>query len=215
MKTVTLPINADTFFLPVTEYLSTYHARSTEQTRYYLNGVFCEFESGVGFHMVATDGHLLIRHSFDTAGAHIGENIASQKDATTRGFILDLDVMEKAFKSKGTGPLWMHGDLTTGILQVVDGDPTQDTHARVGVCEFSRIDGHFPDYRRVMPAPGEPVGPFALDLTIVDKIRKALAFYSTGKDVKASFHSVQRTDPVLIKSLSCPGFTAVQMPIRF
>ena len=213
MKQIDLTRTPDTFILPVRDYLAAYQARSTEEVRYYLRGVYCETAITGGAWMVATDGTLMHYISLDSA-AHIGDNVATQKDSHYGGFILDMDPTEKAMKAKGRGALWMHGDISTGIVQVFDTSPEEAIAERVGVCEFGRIDGTFPDWRRIRPNEDfAPDGAFALDLDVIEKTRKACRLYE--RSAKVSFHSGRNpADPVLIKSLAHPAFSAVAMPVR-
>lgn len=95
---------------------------STEETRYYLNGV-CVSPSG---HIVSTDGHRLF------AGRYLGETVESEiiiplatvKKALTgyRGDKIDLSDWRKAGRSCSLGDL-----------------------------KFTPVDGTFPDWKRILP----------------------------------------------------------------
>lgn len=105
-------------------------AISSEETRYYLNGVY--WHAGEQFHAVATDGHRLAKFS-----AALPEGAAGMA-----GIIVPrqtVDLIGKILGDKGKATISL-----------------SDTKLRVeydGTVLVSKlIDGHFPDYVRVIPA---------------------------------------------------------------
>lgn len=109
------------------------HCISTEETRYYLNGVYlCAAEGSNTLRAIATDGHRLARIDSETVVSEAPSVILHTKL---------IDLLLKIAKPKGNrlfrlyvGELWVC-ILTDGIEIV----------SRV-------IDGTFPDYTRVIPA---------------------------------------------------------------
>ena len=164
-KIVYVEETATTFFLPARDVLAVWNATSGEKTRYYLNGVYVEEHDKDGIQIIATDGHVLLRKPV-ASGAFIGADVSKQATQFDRGFILALDTADKAMKAKTQGDAWLYGDTATGIVQVLDVKAKADEgYRRVGVLEFERIDGTFPDWRRVLPAvePGEAGAPMLIE----------------------------------------------------
>jgi DNA polymerase III sliding clamp (beta) subunit (PCNA family) len=108
-------------------------AVSTEETRYYLNGVNLEFTPD-GVVMAATDGHrmIVLRQPY-------GEHYATGAHASV---IVPRDLVAKLKVKLRTL------DETTLTI----GDDGKLTFEHAGeMFGGSRVDGNFPDYRRVVP----------------------------------------------------------------
>ncbi|KMS58780.1 hypothetical protein V473_07175 [Sphingobium cupriresistens LL01] len=124
---------------------------STEETRYYLNGVFIEANPEGGACCVATDGHRM-GISYDADGF------------VDRSMIVRIPSIIKPEKGLFLKP-WLVGMLTdggNGYIAIVEGkktehreDDAQHAIARVEECALrigrSFIDGNYPDWRRVVP----------------------------------------------------------------
>jgi len=108
-------------------------AVSTEETRYYLNGINLEFTPD-GIVMAATDGHrmIVLRQPY-------GEHAATAAHASV---IVPRDLVAK-LKIK-------HKTLDETTLTIGDDGKLTFEHAGESFGG-SRIDGAFPDYRRVVP----------------------------------------------------------------
>jgi len=125
------------FYMPVNDAKTmierTRFAISTEETRYYLNGIYMHaLENGQKLRAVATDGHRLARFEMDCpAGA---ENLP--------GVIVPRKAVNEIHKLLGDGD----GDVMISIgetkIRVAMGDT---------VLTSKLIDGTFPDYERVIP----------------------------------------------------------------
>ena len=141
MKTIIPTPTPTTFFLPADDLRAAFQCIST--TSYYLNGVFVESDK-----LVALDGHQMLTIEMPD-GCHVGTECFTQGMDEPRmpgaGFILSCDATDKAFKAKASGgDLWVYGDTTTGILQFVINHGKGGEMYRVGVLEFTRIDGRWP-----------------------------------------------------------------------
>jgi DNA polymerase-3 subunit beta len=119
-------ISADTFLDLLNR---TKFAMSTEETRYYLNGVYLHNDDAGDLIAVATDGHRLAKMT------HTG-------DVSVAGVIIPRKTVDRLAK----------------LLDGVDGDvklETSETKMRVTGDGFSitskLVDGTFPDYTRVIP----------------------------------------------------------------
>lgn len=125
---------------------ATAFAISSEETRYYLNGIYLhtvETEDGLALRGVATDGHRLSRLDLPAPEGSAGMPgvIVPKKTATT---MIDLLV-----------------EVAKGEKIEVAVDPRTIRFEAGPVCLASKlIDGTFPDYQRVIPA----APPFAVTL---------------------------------------------------
>ena len=216
MKLVTPTETPTTFFLPLRDVLAVWNATPTEKTRYYLNGVYVEQHDRDGIQLIATDGHILLRKTC-APEAFMGADVSMQARQFDRGFILALDTTDKACKAKSVGEAWIYGDTETGIIQVLDvcGE-VKDGYRRLGVVEFDRIDGTFPDWRRVLPkvTPGKGVGPVCCDLALLARFQSASKVF--GSKPWARITSAKPGDPMLVEfGSACEGMTGVLMPARW
>lgn len=117
-------------------------AVSTEETRYYLNGVFFEFLAYL--QLTATDGHRLL--SYDTPHK-IAQPASGEKIPP---FILPRKTVDMVLKAGGVQ--W--------VLAYTPDHRARFTNENGVTIESKLIDGAFPDYSRVIPK-----GPFAYTLT--------------------------------------------------
>ena len=117
-------------------------AVSTEETRYYLNGVFFEFLAYL--QLTATDGHRLLSYGtpHKIAQPASGEKIPP--------FILPRKTVDMVLKAGGVQ--W--------VLAYTPDHRARFTNENGVTIESKLIDGSFPDYPRVIPK-----GPFAYTLT--------------------------------------------------
>ncbi|MEO0667794.1 MAG: DNA polymerase III subunit beta [Pseudomonadota bacterium] len=110
-------------------------AISTEETRYYLNGVYmhvCEGEDGKSLRCVATDGHRLARidSTLPEGAADMPGVIVPRKTVGELRKLLDDDEMQIAVSVSETKVRFATPDIT---------------------LTSKVIDGTFPDYTRVIP----------------------------------------------------------------
>ena len=215
-KTVYVEETATTFFLPARDVLAVWNATSSEETRYYLKGVYVEQHDKDGIQLIATDGHVLLRKPV-ARNAFIGADVSRQATQFDRGFILALDTADKAMKAKTVGDAWLYGDTATGIVQVLDVDGKADKgYRRVGVLEFDRIDGTFPDWRRILPAvePGFAGASVCVELAKLVQMQKAAKVYGRNSPVRIT--AGEAGAPMLIEFGSdCEGLTGIVMPLRW
>ena len=147
-------------------------AVSTEETRYYLNGINLEFTPD-GVVMAATDGHrmIVLRQPY-------GEHAATAAHASV---IVPRDLVAK-LKINPRMKTLDTTDLTIGD----DGKLTFE-HAGESYGG-SRIDGTFPDYRRVVPQDldGKPAQYNPAYLADFAKARQELTGQKADRDGKTS-----------------------------
>lgn len=118
---------------------------STEETRYYLNGVYVEPHPCGGVNLVATDGHRLFI-AYDAFG-----------EATAPAIVRLSKAALKACKpSASDRKHGVHCTLTVnieGLATVLDNNGCVAASDRQTI-----IDGRFPDYRRVLPRTQDATG---------------------------------------------------------
>lgn len=165
-------------------------AVSTEETRYYLNGVYIHHVEGWTYKAVATDGHRLYVGTLelpDAQGAGFGEG-SSGGFIIPRRFLnmirkhrprIDPASMIEIFAARSGPPANADKTLAPENVQAV-----RDKASRVGLSYYlgetriatvtKLIDGTFPDYTRAIPHPQKG------DKTIVFK----------AKDMKAAIDAI-------------------------
>lgn len=115
---------------------------SKEETRYYLRGVYVEPHHVKGVTMVATDGHKLIV-------LHDESGVADESAIINLGDALKLCKPKRGERGRdvriGTG----ESDAT--ICETFEDKDGTLTDTPLGMAYGVRIDGSFPDYRRVVP----------------------------------------------------------------
>lgn len=128
-------------------------AASTEETRYYLNGVYIEADRDWGMRAVATDGHRLYVAPFqvpDAAGDLPGIIVPHK---TVRE-LLQLAGRDRAVSMRVAPKVRRNDDGTAQMLTDQAGADhiALDVHD-IGVGLASKlIDGNFPEYQRVIPS---------------------------------------------------------------
>ncbi len=162
------------------------HAISTEETRYYLNGVYLH-PVDLDLRMAATDGHRLARLTLDApdGGASFPPVIVGRK---TVG-VLDklLAAAAKTTDGKETEPASVlveangegKGCLLRFAMPASDGGEIEIT--------AKTIDGDYPDYQRVIPS--APAYRAVLDRAGLVEVVRRVAVMGAGKSkiVKAEF----------------------------
>ncbi|WP_420408674.1 DNA polymerase III subunit beta [Hoeflea sp.] len=145
-------------------------AMSSEETRYYLNGMFFhEYQNE--FVMVATDGHRLYRRVMalpEGAAAMPGVIIPRKTIA----------LLHKLLKGKAC-PDHVDIEVTEANARITWGDP--DFHVTITT---KLVDGTFPDYNRVIPTGNDKVAVFDAD-TLAEAVRAvSLVSSERGRAVK-------------------------------
>jgi DNA polymerase-3 subunit beta len=176
-------------------------AVSTEETRYYLNGVNLEFTPD-GVIMAATDGHrmIVLRQPY-------GEHAATGAHASV---IVPRDLVAKLKIKLKT--------LDTTTLTIGDDGRLTFEHAGESFGG-SRIDGAFPDYRRVVPKDldGKPAQYNPAYLADFAKARQELTGQKADRDGKTSpIVRYNGGSPAVVDFAWDTGFEAfgIIMPLR-
>jgi len=220
MKTITPTPTPTTFFLPADDLRAAFQCISTEQTRYYLCGVLIEDDK-----LVALDGHQMLTIELPD-GCHVGTECFTQGMDAARmpgatgtpqgaGFILSCDATDKAFKAKASGgDLWVYGDIETGILQVVINHGEGGEMYRVGVLEFTVIDGTYPDWRRVVAKGDGGAASLCYDPAVLARLVKAADVIEKGRPIRLT-GGQSEGDPIRVDFVASPRLRGTLMPVRW
>ena len=211
MKTITPTLTPTTFFLPADDLRAAFQCIGTEQTRYYLCGVLIEADN-----LVALDGHQMMTIELPD-GCHVGTECFTQgMDAPEgAGFILSCDATDKAFKAKASGgDLWVYGDIETGILQFVINHGEGGEMYRVGVLEFTVIDGTYPDWRRMVAKGDGGANSVCYDPAVLAKLIKAADVIDKGRPIRLTSGSTPG-DPIRVDFVASARLRGTLMPMRW
>jgi len=211
MKTITPTSTPTTFFLPADDLRAAFQCISTKQTRYYLYGVLIEADK-----LVALDGHQMMTIELPD-GCHVGAECFTQgMDAPEgAGFILSCDATDKAFKAKASGgDLWVYGDIETGILQFVINHGKGGEMYRVGVLEFTRIDGTYPEWRRVVAKGDGSAASLCYDPALLGKLIKAADVIKKGKGIRLTSGATP-DDPIRVDFVASPRLRGTLYSMRW
>ena len=210
MKTITPTLTPTTFFLPADDLRAAFQCISTGQTRC-LGGVFVEADK-----LVALDGHQMLTIELPD-GCHVGTECFTQGMDAPRmpgaGFILSCDATDKAFKAKASGgDLWVYGDIETGILQFVINHGEGGEMYRVGVLEFTVIDGTYPDWRRMVAKGDGGANSVCYDPAVLGKLIKAADVIKKGKGIRLTGGE---DDPIRVDFAASPRLRGTLYPVRW
>jgi hypothetical protein len=214
MKTITPTPTPTTFFLPADDLRAAFQCISTEQTRNYLCGVFVEADN-----LVALDGHQMLTIELPD-GCHVGAECFTQDMDAPRmpgatgirgaGFILSCDATDKA----SGGDLWVYGDIETGILQFVINHGKGGEMYRVGVLEFSVIDGTYPEWRRVVAKGDGGTNSVCYDPAVLGKLIKAADVIDKGRGIRLTGGEGEG-DPIRVDFVASPRLRGTLMGMRW
>lgn len=168
-------------------------AASTEQPRYYLNGVHVECRTDHVIY-VSTNGHVMLvaREELPT--------LESGEERLTGNFIIPLD---------DCAPKLLRGDEATVILSAETKDAVR---MKLGTHLITLIEGTFPDWRRVVPKAsdgGEHAHFNPEYVALMGKFAKAM----TGKPQDAVIQRGAATDPRAVSFGPGHAFGVI-MPMR-
>ena len=213
MKTITPTLTPTTFFLPSDDLRAAFQCISTGQTRRYNSGVFVEADN-----LVALDGNQMLKIELPD-GCHVGTECFTQGMDAPRmpgaGFILSCDATDKAFKAKASGgDLWVYGDIETGILQFVINHVKGGEMYRVGVLEFSVIDGTYPDWRRVVAKGDGGTNSMCYSPTVLAKLIKAADVIDKGRPIQLTSGATQG-DPIRVDFVASPRLRGTLYSMRW
>jgi DNA polymerase III subunit beta len=114
---------------------------STEETRYYLNGIYChQPEGSTGLRMVATDGHRMALRETGMDWPHPAMILPTRA----------VQILRQLTRKGGNEP------LRIAVAGGNSGAPRIRIEAEGWTLHTKTIDGTYPDYTRVIPKPDAP-----------------------------------------------------------
>lgn len=185
----------------------TWFAISTEETRYYLNGIYfhtIENEGELKFRAVATDGHRLAR----------AEIVAPHGAEEMPGIIVPRKTVGEIQKLTDGPDAKVTVELSDSKIRLTFAEePKEGEAAPIGIVLTSKlIDGTFPDYGRVIPQGNDKLmrvdrGEFA---TAVDRVSTISS--ERGRAVKLTMGEGR-----LVLSVTNPdsGSATEELPIEY
>lgn len=171
-------------------------AISTEETRYYLNGVF--WEPG---EFVATDGHRLVRHSYKhTSDAGNVKAIIPRKAVNVMRGLAKGDVITKFYYKPPVNPASKE-EPPPPYLIFMFGNYRLTTKT---------IDGTYPDYKRVIPDASRAGKVLTLDgERLRDAVNRVLQIHiASGSRGRAVSFKKDEDGKVILSSSALGEFTA-------
>jgi hypothetical protein len=210
-------VNADLF-------RRAYECVSTEEMRYYLNGVLVETHPDGGAILVATDGRILVairdKEALVEGGCgivHVNREVlaACRKNGGLR----------RVFDSRSEVPLHLFVEgpraaVAKRVSDELDGDRRWDiVRAPDQSCEAYQwhgalIDGTFPDWRKVVPKePADAVYPSSFNPALVARLDAALCRPKSGSSVSLTPTKGEIAPMIAHGDGSVDGF-GVLMPLR-
>jgi hypothetical protein len=199
-------VSADLFALA-------YEAVSTEETRYYLNGVFVQPHHDKGAFLVSTDGHRMVVIHDDKAEVSESAIVqlpkyARQQLKSRRGFKLERKALTVDIESKNA----------TISTEIVDKDGLVTRSDQIMTAHNVIIEGTFPDWRRVCPkGKMEAAGVIGLNSRYVSSLGKFGAqFDSINRGGMYFMKPEGQSDdgPIMIRWGNVHHIFAVLMPYR-
>ena len=150
-------------------------------------------------------------------GCHVGTECFTQgMDAPEgAGFILSCDATAKQFKAKASGgDLWVYGDIETGILQFVINHKEGGEMSRVGVLEFTRNAGTYPEWRNIVAKGCGGAASLCYDPAVLARLVKAADVIDKGKGVRLTGGATPG-DPIRVDFVASPRLRGTLMPMRW
>jgi DNA polymerase-3 subunit beta len=172
-------------------------AASTEETRYYLNGVFVQIAKDHTTY-VATDGHILLAHREDAPKDQPNEMLGD--------FIIPNETIKafKLHKRIDLATVTREGDKNPAVLRIDYIDHTSITKT---------IDGTFPDWRRVVPT--NPSGkPGHYNPELLCKLQKAARTLTGDNTGGTPMLAQDDSGPTLVSFIGLEDTFGVIMPMR-
>lgn len=206
-------------------------AQSTEETRYYLNGVLVEPNPAGGVNLVATDGHVLIA-VHDKTGETNGSWICPVPSQMRQFLLANLDPRPEPEDHDG---FYMDEPEVGGEPEIrqldqitFSGDMasiTSPEHAwqekapieMVMAAQIGAIDGKFPPWAKVVPRPKEDapnISCFTAAARYGSLLGRAARIMTNNLGAGVRWRGVEQNGPVLAGAWERDDLLMVLMPMR-
>lgn len=205
--------------------------QSTEETRYYLNGVYVEPNPAGGVTLVATDGHVLIA-AHDKNGEANGPWICPVPPQMRRfllanldprpepddfdGFYLDEPELEGEPTARHIDQISFSGDMasiTAPEFAYSEKSPIEVVMA----CQAGAIDGKFPPWGKVVPRPQEgapAISCFTAASRYGTLLGRAARIMTNTLGAGVRWRGVEQNGPVLAGAYERDDLLMVLMPMK-
>lgn len=193
------------------------HCVSTEETRYYLNGVCVEIRpQSVTY--IATDGHALFA-AYDPVPRKQGVDAKGKQSDCGRGedhTLVETLIIPSSTLKLVKLPKARKGSTPTFNATLSEASPGSKARTLTlpdgGAVTFEPIDGSFPDWRRVVPNEANSPSSHMFNPAIVARVWNAFATLTGNKDSKPGM-AYNGDGPAM---LSLPDVDAIGlvMPLR-
>ena len=172
-----------------------YACASTDETRDYLQGVYVEPHPQGGVLLVTTDGHRMLVVRDETGFADETAVIKLKKDAL------------KHCKSKrgDCREIVIDSGMNEAAIRLVSGTADEPEYSPLAIAYRVRVDGPYPDYRRVIPQTFEGGMP-AFNGGYLG------SFGDIGKDLAEHVHGVSRETPAMRLTPNNSGPAVITWP---
>lgn len=200
--------------------LTVRHAASKDTSRYNLNGIRFEADGRT----VATDGHRLYTVTAEVPSDDDYPNVADVENTSEplEPFILPsetADRVRKAIPKKQRAPILEYARLDVASTNANGSARFVTTDIEnAQVVEGRKIEGEFPDWRKVMPEEGKAQVTVTLNWQYLADIGKALNEFAPGSRGKAvKLEITDALSPVKFTATdpdSGAEFTGIIMPMR-
>lgn len=189
-------------------------AVSTEETRYYLNGVYIEPHADGGALLVATDGHRLLAAHDPLASCQESSIVQLPKEA------LALCKRPKTVDRRELVIDTQNAVATINNIKPADAGATEPVAEMIAAFQANVIDGTFPDWRRVTPT--ELLDKNAADspafnglyLKAFGNLAMEIGKHSGLQTVAMRMSISDGHSPVVIRWSGQPNIFGVLMPMR-
>lgn len=203
-------------------------AVSTEETRYYLQGVLVEPCSAGGVNVVATNGHIIIA-IHDKDGETNGKWICPVPAHMRRFLLANLESRDAETYAHDDDDFPAEGDDKRPLDRIkFDGkiaSITAPEHAwrekspleMVMATTAPAIDGTFPDWTRVLPNPTDktpPLPTFTIATHYAMAVNRAVCIWKGNASTGIRVRGVEKHGPILMGAHGDPDFIVALMPMR-
>lgn len=207
-------------------------AQSTEETRYYLNGVLIQPCRAGGVMVVATNGHILIA-IHDKDGETNGDWICPVPSQLRQFLLANLEPRPDPEEMDGDFYIDEPGFVGTPEKRKPD-QITFDGHMAsitapemawkekspievVMAAKAQAIDGKFPAWSKVLPRPTADtpaLSDFTLAARYMNEINRAISIWSNAISSGIRVRAVEKGGPVLLGAFEKTDMVIALMPIR-
>lgn len=179
-------------------------AVSTEETRYYLKGVYIEPYAPGGVTLTATNGHMLLTIHDESGSCDAPVIVSLGKSALT----------ECKTPRKEKGDRRLTGDAASEPAQIIRSNMEGSPLELVAVAPQWHVDGTFPDWRRVVPRDASPGVSAAFDPVYIRRFADIAEALDANGKTAVRIAGADNASPALVQFEGVPYAVGALMPMR-